>query len=180
MKKRIIQLAHVTNTPGPVQTLAEFLEKNNKNRVKKYWFNLENGYLGYLSDFGKAYRKIKKEKKIDIAIGMNCFDTLPLILLRKNRIKKVVLFGTDFSRKRYHSPILNWLYVAIDKYCAKRSDFVCGNSQRAVKQRLAEGVDKDKIIYEPQVGFLLTKDGSLILGPKAPQLFHEAINKLLR
>lgn len=154
MKIKIIQVAHVTKTPGPVQTLAEFLENDSKNIVKKYWFALENGYFGYVVDFLKAYQKIKKEKKIDIAIGMNCFDTLPFILLRKNRIKKIVFFGTDFARKRFKNPILNWFYIKIDGYCAKKADWVCCNSQRTIKQRLVEGVNKNKIIYTPNGIFL--------------------------
>lgn len=154
MKINIIQVAHVTNTPGPVQTLVEFLENNSKNIVKKYWFALENGYFGYVVDFWKAYQKIKKEKKLDIAIGMNCFDTLPLILLRKNRIKKIVFFGTDFSRKRFSNKILNFVYVVIDRYCAKKSDFVCCNTQRTINQRINEGINSEKIIYTPNGVFL--------------------------
>lgn len=176
MKIKIIQVAHVTNTPGPVQTLAEFLENDSKNIVKKYWFALENGYFGYIVDFWKAYQKIKKEKTIDIAIGMNCFDTLPLILLRKNRIKKIVFFGTDFARKRFKNPILNWFYIKIDGYCAKKADWVCCNSQRTIKQRLVEGVNKNKIIYTPN-GLFLKKTKTIKKEYKKKLVFIGRIDK---
>lgn len=155
MKRKIVQLAHVTDIPGPVQTLAEFITKNKTNDLTKIYFDLNNGkVLGYISDFFEAWRKIKNENQIDIAIGMNCFDTLPLVWLRKNRIKKIILFGTDFSRKRFKNPILNWVYVSIDRYCAKKADFVCSNSRRTINQRLVEGVDNDKLIYVPNGVFL--------------------------
>lgn len=38
---------------------------------------------------------------------------------------------------------------------------------------------KEKQIFEVEVGFLLNENGQLILGVKAPKLFHEAITNLL-
>ena len=155
MKKKIVQVAHVTKIPGPVQTLAEFIEKNENNNLKKIYFELNDGKIWkYVEDFWKTFWKIKKEKRIDLAIGMNCFDSLPLVLLRKDRIKKVIFFGTDFSRQRFRNKLINFIYVMIDRYCALKADFVCCNSQRTIRQRVKEGLSKRKIIYTPNGVFL--------------------------
>lgn len=176
MKKRIIQVAHITSTPGPVQTLAEFLGNKKDIDLKKIYFDLDNSILGYILDFFVTLDKLSKMYKIDVAIGMNCFDTLPLILLRKNRIKKIVFFGTDFARKRFKNPILNWFYIKIDGYCAKKADWVCCNSQRTIKQRLVEGVNKNKIIYTPN-GLFLKKTKTIKKEYKKKLVFIGRIDK---
>lgn len=155
MKKKVIQIAHVTSIPGPVQTLAEFIE-NEKYDLKKIYFRLNNkSSLFYIKDFLLVLKKIFKEKDIDIGIGMNCFDTLPLLLLKKfKNIKQIVFFNTDFSRNRFGNQLLNFMYISIDKYCAKKADFICCNSQRTIKERIKEGIDLKKIIYTPNGVFL--------------------------
>ncbi len=153
--KNIIQIAHVTSIPGPVQTLAEFIE-NKKYNLKKIYFQLDGrNNLFYIKDFFLALIKISKEKKIDIGIGMNCFDTLPLLLLRKfKNIRKIIFFNTDFSRKRFSNKLLNFIYISIDKYCAKKADIICCNSQRTINKRVDEDVDFKKIIYTPNGVFV--------------------------
>lgn len=176
MKSRIIQVAHVTETPGPVQTLAEFLGNKKDIDLKKIYFDLDKNVFGYIFDFFVTLGKLLKINKINVAIGMNCFDTLPLIVFRKNRIKKVVFFGTDFARKRFKNPILNWLYIKIDRYCAKKADWVCCNSQRTIKQRLVEGVSKNKIIYTPN-GIFLKKTETIKKGYERKLIFIGRIDK---
>lgn len=174
--KKIVQIAHVTEIPGPVQTLARYIKKNSKADCFQILHPLDasireskmfsNGKalaqkkrrffsaLSYLYDFFLTIFWLGKIKgPVETAIGMNPFDTLPLVL-RKKKFKKVIFFGTDFSRKRFDNFILNCVYVAIDKYCAKKADVVCCNTQRAIEARTKNSVSKNKLVFMPNGVFL--------------------------
>lgn len=176
----IVQVAHITRIPGPVQSLGRFLKqkkeitcyqilhplddslsysalvKKDKEIAKKKRIAL--GPMKYFISFFLTLKWLKKlPKKIDLAIGMNCFDTLALLTAKKLKFKnidRVVFFNTDFSRRRFTSPFLNNLYVAIDKFTAKSADFLCCNTKRTIKARAKEGIGKEKIIYTPNGVFL--------------------------
>jgi len=98
-----------------------------------------------------------------------------LILYDIDRKKIINIEGKKYEKKNDGIKEINNLGPIEERYIKKYYP----NINEIIRSVVLFG-GKDKIIYEPQVGFLLTKDGSLILGPKAPQLFHEAINKLLR
>lgn len=172
--KKIVQVAHVTKIPGPVQILAEYIQEKkdvefyqilhplngsgishseflvNKEKLaqKKTKFK---GLLEYADNYFETMKWLKRvEGPIDTAIGMNPFDALPLILLKRRlKIRKVVLFGTDFSRKRFKNPMVNSIYVRIDRFCAKKADLVCCNTRRAIEARMKEGVFREKLILTP-------------------------------
>ncbi|KUK78985.1 MAG: Group 1 glycosyl transferase, partial [Microgenomates bacterium 39_7] len=176
----VLQAAHITKIPGPVQSLARFfhekkgttcyqilhpldnsqinslLKKDGKVIVKKKRFLL--GPVKYFSSFSLTLKWLKKlPKGVDLGIGMNCFDTLALIVARSLGLKKItqiIFFNTDFSRIRFQNPILNHIYIAIDKWAAKRADFLCCNTKRTIRVRIKEGIDKNKIIYTPNGVFL--------------------------
>lgn len=171
--KIIVQVAHITKTPGPVQFLARFLSDKTEEFYKIYHpldlkeeidsiFSKGDKVIeqkkstGYFSHFFRTIKWLKKIKEpVQLAVGMNCFDVLPLILLRKKlKVKKIVFFTTDFSRKRFDSFWSNKLYIFIDKFCAKKADFVCCNTRRAINRRVEEGVSENKIIYTPNGVFL--------------------------
>ena len=176
----IVQVAHITRIPGPVQSLGRFLKqkkeitcyqilhpldnslfysalvKKDKEIVKKKRIAL--GPKKYFISFFLTLKWLKKlPKKIDLAIGMNCFDTLALLTAKKLKLKKIdqiVFFNTDFSRKRFTNTLLNSLYINIDKFAAKSADFLCCNTKRTIKARIKEGIGKEKIIYTPNGVFL--------------------------
>lgn len=176
----IVQVAHITRIPGPVQSLGRFFnEKNgvayyqiyhpldqsisasvliNQNKIIAQRNALFISPIKYFASFFLTLRWLKKlPKKIDLAIGMNCFDTLALLIAKKLKLKnidRVVFFNTDFSRRRFTGPFLNNLYVAIDRLSARGADFLCCNTKRTIKARAKEGIGKEKIIYTPNGVFL--------------------------
>ncbi len=176
----ILQVAHITKTPGPVQSLARFFHEKKKATCYQVLHPLDNSLVNsLLKKDGQAIAKKKRPLlgsakyffsffltlkwlrklpgKIDLAIGMNGFDTLPLIIAKKFKLKKngrIVFFNTDFSRKRFASPLLNKLYVVIDQISAQKADFLCCNTKRTIQARIKEGIEKNKIIYTPNGLFL--------------------------
>lgn len=176
----ILQAAHITKIPGPVQSLARFfcekkgttcyqilhpldnsltnslLKKDGKVIAKKKKLLL--GSAKYFSSFFLTLKWLKKlPKRVDLGIGMNCFDTLALIIAQKLKLKKItqiIFFNTDFSRIRFQNPVLNHAYVAIDRRAAKEADFLCCNTKRTIQARIKEGIGKDKIVYTPNGVFL--------------------------
>lgn len=175
--KTVIQVAHITQTPGPVQFLADYLVKekganfyqiyhplnqdslpksflaHNQKIIKELNFRAPALIRYFLDTIITSYWLLKLPEKADLGIGMNCFDTLPLIFFRK-KIKKIIFFNTDFSRKRFNNPLINSLYVKVDQFCAKKADLLCCNTQRTIRARASEGVDKKKLLLVPNGVFL--------------------------
>ena len=170
--KTVIQVAHITQTPGPVQFLADYLIKekganlyqiyhplnqdslpksflaHNQKIIKELNFRAPAIIRYFIDAIITSYWLLKLPEEVDLGIGMNCFDTLPLIIFRK-KIKKIIFFNTDFSRKRFNNPLINSLYVKVDQFCAKKADLLCCNTQRTIRARTSEGVDKKKLLFTP-------------------------------
>jgi len=193
----ILQVAHITQTPGPVQSLSRFIGEEKKGDFYRIYHPL-SGDLSYSSLFKNGQLLKKKKiflpgpakyfetffttlgwlkflpKEIDLAIGMNCFDTAALLVAKKVRTKKlsqIIFFNTDFSRHRFQNLILEKIYLGLDRFSAKEADFLCVNTQRTVRARIKEGIKKDKIIYTPNGVFL--KDIGIIKEKK--EFSHELV-----
>lgn len=176
----ILQVAHITSIPGPVQYLARYWSKR-REKVYKIYHSLElsndfssqlevdqkivakkkrhnRGVVTYLIDFFLTLAWIRRIREpIDKAVGMNCFDVLPLIVYRyfyPNKIKGIIFFNTDFSRQRFSNKFLNKIYVAIDQLSAQKADKICCNTQRTIAKRIEEGIDQKKVVYTPNGVFL--------------------------
>lgn len=175
----ILQVAHITDLHGPVQDIDRFFSAKKDVNIYKIYHPLEKGdniyslfyngssildkkkasariLVAYFLSFFQTLRWLGSIKKpINMAIGMNPFDTLPLILFKKRfNIKEIVFFNTDFSRKRFDNKILNTIYIIIDKFVAKKADKICCNTKRTIVARLKEGVKEEKIILTPNGVFL--------------------------
>lgn len=184
----IVQVAHTTEIPGPVQFLEKYFRKKGSDIYRIYHPLDESadrfsrfmhgdqilaekrapkGIIGYFSDFLATARWMSRvNQPIEKAIGMNCFDVLPLILFKKRfKISEVIFFNTDFSRKRFGNPLLNRAYVFLDRFCAKRADKLCCNTKRTISKRIDEGVDEKKIVYTPN-GVFLDEIGEVDLSKK--------------
>ncbi|MBN1263810.1 MAG: glycosyltransferase [Candidatus Pacebacteria bacterium] len=171
--KRVLLVAHISELPGPVQLLSDYFQQQSADFYRMY-FPIDGvkiyqssfyhgqhllvkkksktmGARRYLSDLGRTLIWIGKiPKPIDKAVGTNCLAVLPLIVFKKFlRIRQVVFFTSDFARRRFANRFQNWLYVALDKFCALRADKVCCNSQRTLKARASEGVPTAKMVHTP-------------------------------
>lgn len=195
-EKIIVEIGHVTEIYGPVQALMEYFNHNdyslyyvahplkegnidysgiyfNKQCIKKI-IKLRNEYIQYVRElFVNLIFLIRLKGEINLYIGMSSFDTLPAIILKKLRFKKihnVVFYTVDYSDKKFNNLLLNKLYQFLDLFCAKHSDFVFSNSKRTSEIRAKQGVKKEENIivrngvYLEKIPCLsITKDANKML-----------------
>ncbi|MDD3679358.1 MAG: glycosyltransferase [Candidatus Shapirobacteria bacterium] len=178
MAVNVVQVAHITRIPGPVQFLARFLNEKKGFNCWQIYHPLDesisnstltsqgkiiaqkrinvSGLLKYFVTFSLSLKWLgKSPQQLDWAIGMNCLDTFSLLVAKKFRkISQVVFFNTDFSRRRFKNPLLNSIYVALDRWVAKRADLLCCNTKRTIQARIKEGISENKIILTPNGVFL--------------------------
>lgn len=171
-KTTVLQTAHVTKVYGPVQSLAKFISEKkgfefyqiihplnnnaspesvflrNGKKISEVRINTYSIFRYFLDFIITSFWLFKLPKKMDIAFGMNCFDTLPLVIFR-HKINKIVFFNTDFARNRFNNKLINSIYVSIDKYCAQKADLVCCNTNRTIDARIDEGINKNKLLLTP-------------------------------
>lgn len=91
-------------------------------------------------------------------------------------IKRSEIINIEGKKYKYRLDGINELknYDYIEKH------FILKNypAHKIVRTVVLYG-SKEKQIFEVEVGFLLNENGQLVLGVKAPKLFHEAITNLL-
>lgn len=73
--------------------------------------------------FAKNFNKIKKDK-IDIYIGVECINAIFGILLKKiGYVDKTIYYVFDWAPNRYINPLMNGLYIWLDKIATYYSDY---------------------------------------------------------
>jgi glycosyltransferase involved in cell wall biosynthesis len=98
----------------------------NKKRLDetKIFFGLK--IRDFLSNFYfilKERRCLKKEK-INLFIGVECINAICGIIFRKlGFIDKVVYYIFDWAPDRYKNPLMNWVYITLDKFATYHSDY---------------------------------------------------------
>jgi len=111
---------------------------------------------------------IRSRKKYDIFIGMESIYTIAGIVLRKIGITRyVIYYVSDYSPKRYSQNWFNTIYVFLDKFCAKHSEYIWDVSPAMQKGRKQAGLEQDK-------------SAPVIIVPNAlfpSQIFHCPINE---
>ena len=120
-------------------------------------FLIKSGPLLYLKDAVMTiYYVFKSKEKFDLAIGVDNLNTLTLLLLKKlKRIKKVVYHTVDYTPHRFSNRILNSIYHLIDRWCCYQADILWNSSGRMNQGRIKNGAKKDKIALT-----IITPDGS--------------------
>ena len=120
-------------------------------------FLIKPGPLLYLKDaMMTIYYVFKSKEKFDLAIGVDNLNTLALLLLKKlKRIKKVVYHTVDYTPHRFSNRILNSIYHLIDRWCCYQADILWNSSGRMNQGRIKNGAKKDKIALT-----IITPDGS--------------------
>ncbi len=118
---------------------------------------LSSGILLYAKDLLTTLGYVFKSKeRFDIAIGVDNSNTLALLLLKKlKRIKKVVYHTVDYTPHRFPNRILNSIYHFIDRWCCYRADMLWNSSGRMNQGRIKNNAKKDKIALT-----IITPDGS--------------------
>lgn len=145
--RNILLISHYTNTPGVMDKIAVytssrkfnnyfilhplFPSSNNKSKlvignkiISKFKINYLIQFIaeGIVSAF--FIFKYCKNIKFNATI---CFDPLSFIntyLFKKiMRIDNVVYFNVDYSTKRFNNFIMNYLYLFLDHYSYRKSDY---------------------------------------------------------
>lgn len=93
----------------------------------------------------------------DLFIGLESVNTLAGVLLKKfGLVGKVVYYVTDFSLHRYKNPIMNKLFLLLDRLAFDHADFVWDVSKAIMPARIAAGLNPKTIktsLYVPTTLF---------------------------
>lgn len=170
-------IGHITSTPGPVQFIEEYLKK--QGELATVMHPLDNSLPSSVICMDESQCvSIKSRKKpvfryihailINLAvlfkyrkqaykyvIATNALDAFSVILIRfLLKSDTIVFYNVDFSRNRFSNKVINYIYINVDKFSAKRVDFLFCNTHRTVAERNREGIDKRKILHVPNGVFL--------------------------
>jgi glycosyltransferase involved in cell wall biosynthesis len=170
----IILFSHSTGIVGPIDFLEDYCLKK-----KYTVFKLQHPLDNYDQQHTLVYRNkriiIRKKRKdmqfpinliidisltlrfalqrqTDITIGANNLDTLVAIIARSifhKKINKIIYFASDFSEKRYGNPVLDALYLQIEKWVLRYADVTISNTKRAEKKRRQLGLHIARSIIIP-------------------------------
>lgn len=95
---------------------------------------------------------IRKEN-FDIFVGVESINCLAGIILKKwGYIKTVIYYVLDLAPNRYNNPLVNKIYLMLDKYCAENSDYVWDVSKKFQTIRIENGLNIKKsasVIHVP-------------------------------
>lgn len=150
----------------------------------------------FLSVIEVAIRQ--KNKTYDLFIGLESVYALAGILLKKlGKIKTVVYYVSDYSPLRFSNPLVNALYIILDRLCCYGADYIWDVSPAMHPARLRAGLNPGRsapVILVPnaltpeQISYTAPgrlKPYSLVyagtLGPEnGPDLAIEAIPVILK
>lgn len=122
-KKKIVKEAQVSRISGPFIV----------NFIKDFFLTIFWGMRD-----GKVY---------DIAFGTNNLNTLSLLVLRRfRRVKRVIFMNIDYTPSRYDNPILDSMYHWFDRICCYNADLIWNSSERTNQARIRNGVDPKRIV----------------------------------
>lgn len=145
--KELVFIGHPFSYCQDIDSSIE-VHKNKKHiKTKKFKFFKASQYLFYIKDFILTlYWVLTSRNKFDIYFGvdpLNCFAGL--ILKKVGKVKKVVLFTIDYIPKnRFGNKLLNYVYIKLDDYCVKQSDYTWNISEEIIAARVKRGLIKSK------------------------------------
>lgn len=133
----------------------------------------EKGY--FIDSNGSAHAIVKYKDSVKYKAGdLSQIIHIPdLILIDGDRVKVINIEGKQYKNKLNGIHELNNFDAIESVYIAKHYP------QHVIIRTVVLYGSKEEVIKEVEVGFLLNEDGKLVLGPKAPELFTEAIQNLL-
>lgn len=89
----------------------------------------------------------------DWYIGLESINAIAGIVLRRlGRVRKVIYYVSDYSPNRYPAKMFNALYLALDRFSAKHSDYIWDVSRAMQPARIRAGLsakDSAPIIHVP-------------------------------
>lgn len=94
------------------------------------------------------FRKIKNQKLKPILFSSDLLNNLTGIIL-SGKFRKKYFHCVDYSKKRFNSSLLNYIYCSILKKSFKYFDYLSVNSLRTKKEFIKLGCPNNKIHYIP-------------------------------
>lgn len=87
---------------------------------------------------------LRRKDKVDLFVGLESINAIGGIMLRRfGKVNKVVYYVSDYSPKRFSSTALNSLYLWMDRFAAKHSDYIWDVSLAMHPARISAGLDKN-------------------------------------
>lgn len=85
----------------------------------------------------------KSDAIFDYFIGFEAINAIAGVLLRRfGKVKKVIYYVSDYSPNRYSQKWFNDLYLSLDRYATKHSDYTWDVSEAINPARIKAGLDK--------------------------------------
>ncbi|HEX6347815.1 MAG TPA: glycosyltransferase [Candidatus Dormibacteraeota bacterium] len=114
------------------------------------WRRAARGLVGLLWDLWRTVREFGRAR-IDVAIGANNFDTFSLLVGRAltRRRTPVIYLAADFAEQRFSNPVLNGIYMGVERVAVRHADRIVSNSRRAEARRLQLGLDPQRSLIVP-------------------------------
>jgi len=132
------------------------------------WNRHDRGPLGLIWDFAHTTMAALRTRA-PVVVGANNFDTYSLLTahwLRLAHKPRVIYYAIDYSEDRFRNPIMNWIYMRVERSALRRADLVVSNTRRAESKRVELGLDRRKSIIVP--------NGVLLARPEfAPKPIHK-------
>lgn len=95
---------------------------------------------------------LSRRYKNTVYIGVDPLNCVTGVLLKKfGKFKKVIFFTVDYSKTRFENKILNSIYHAVDRFCARHADQVWNVSSRIQKVREELRIPAEKNIFVPNI-----------------------------
>jgi glycosyltransferase involved in cell wall biosynthesis len=160
---------------GPVHVLATYL-KSKKQKVQQYFLplELEGDYqiisarkkevvpskhtsmvVKFIYDVYAVFRYVLKypPRKSDVMIAVDPLNCFPFACLRLFIPFRLIYYTADYADKRFSNPVLNLIYMFLDRVCLLACDQNWCVSQRIVEKRAEQGFAK-KALFVPNTPVL--------------------------
>jgi len=179
----IILATHVTlNTQGrenfgPFHNIENYLKEiNTPYETQKE--TLSTNPIKITTKIVKVIFKILNSKNPKVFIGFDPVNALAGIICKKIFLKdlKVIFYSIDYSKSRFGFFLLDYIYIGVDKFCAKYSDETWNCSHKVFELR--NNYIKNKSFFVPNVPIF--KNPNLKKFDKFTLVFTGYLNKIYR
>ncbi|MCX6704966.1 MAG: glycosyltransferase [Candidatus Woesebacteria bacterium] len=141
---RLLFIGHPFVFAKDIRSHYRFYDQGGKLREEKTFFSFgSNQIISAAKDVILSLIWILKKGRFDIFVGVDSLNSLSGIVLKKlGIVKKVIYYTIDYVPERFHSKLLNTIYLYLDSFVIKHSDIVWNLSQVMTEEREKRGVDK--------------------------------------
>ena len=169
----VLLATHSTVLAGPLDHFESYLWRHDRDTVRidhpldsyegrrsvlrrngkpmRSWNRHDRGPLGLFWDFARTSMAALRTSAT-VAVGANNFDTYGLLTARRLRLTRkprVIYYASDYAEDRFRNPVMNWIYMHVERSALRRADLVVSNTRRAESRRVELGLDRRKSVIVP-------------------------------